>query len=189
MARPIFHFLFGSKWDPSIVLFQLLAFRGIFVVLNSLYNNYLLAKGEAGVIMKMEILRDTVALIALFVALPFVGLSTPDNPVLGLEYLLWGQVAATVLTWIVTLVITCRVVGASKRVFLYDLVPYAAQVALLAPVMAFCGHICPWAGGQVLIELIVGAGLYLLINHLAGSKIQGEVIRELLGRNKESVTT
>ncbi|MDE6278165.1 MAG: lipopolysaccharide biosynthesis protein, partial [Muribaculaceae bacterium] len=77
LARPAFHFLFGTKWDPSIVLFQLLSFRGIFVVLNSLYNNYLLARGEAGVIIKMEVFRDTVALIALFVALPFVGMSTP----------------------------------------------------------------------------------------------------------------
>ncbi len=46
-ARPIFHLLFGSKWDPSIFLFQLLLFRGVFVVLNSLYNNYLLALGRA----------------------------------------------------------------------------------------------------------------------------------------------
>ena len=120
MARPAFHLLFGTKWDPSIVLFQLLALRGIFVVLNSLYNNYLLAKGEAGLIMKMEILRDTVAIVALFVALPFVGLSTMTSPVLGLELLLWGQVAATVVTWTVTLVFTCRVVGLSVRRFLYD---------------------------------------------------------------------
>lgn len=180
MARPAFHLLFGTKWDPSIVLFQLLALRGIFVVLNSLYNNYLLAKGEAGLIMKMEILRDTVALVALFVALPFVGLSTPTSPVLGLELLLWGQVAATVVTWTVTLVFTCRVVGLSVRRFLYDLVPYFAQSALIAPLMAFIGHFCPWAAGQLALELLVGAGLYFTINRLAGSVIQKEVFAQLL---------
>lgn len=180
MARPAFHLLFGTKWDPSIVLFQLLALRGIFVVLNSLYNNYLLAKGEAGLIMKMEILRDTVALVALFVALPFVGLSTPTSPVLGLELLLWGQVAATVVTWTVTLVFTCRVVGLSVRRFLYDLVPYFAQSALIVPFMAFIGHFCPWAGGQLALELLVGAGLYFTINRLAGSRIQKEVFAQLL---------
>ena len=180
MARPAFHLLFGTKWDPSIVLFQLLALRGIFVVLNSLYNNYLLAKGEAGLIMKMEILRDTVALVALFVALPFVGLSTTTSPVLGLELLLWGQVAATVVTWTVTLVFTCRVVGLSVRRFLYDLVPYFAQSALIASLMAFIGHFCPWAGGQLALELLVGAGLYFTINRLAGSGIQKEVFAQLL---------
>lgn len=180
MARPAFHLLFGEKWDPSIILFQLLALRGIFTVLNSLYNNFLLARGEAGVIMQMEILRDTVALIALAATLPFVGLSTPLHPVLGLEYLLWGQVAATVITWIVTLLKTCRRLGASVRKFIYDLVPYAAQAALLAPVMSFTGHLCPWAGGQLAIEIIVGGGLYFMINSLAGSKIQQEVIDHIL---------
>lgn len=32
MATPIFHCLFGDKWDASIVLFQLLLLRGIFTV-------------------------------------------------------------------------------------------------------------------------------------------------------------
>ena len=36
MAEPIFHFLFGTKWDPSIILFQLLLLRGVFTVLTSL---------------------------------------------------------------------------------------------------------------------------------------------------------
>ena len=43
MATPIFHMLFGSKWDPSIVLFQLLLMRGIFMVLSSLYGNFMLS--------------------------------------------------------------------------------------------------------------------------------------------------
>lgn len=180
MARPAFHLLFGEKWDPAIVLFQLLAFRGIFVVLNSLYGNYLLAKGEPGIIMKMEILRDTVALVALFIALPFVGLSTADHPVLGLEYLLWGQLIATVITWIVTFLLTSRTLGISIRRFIYDHIPYAAQAALIAPIMAACGHLCPYAGGQLLIELLIGGSLYFSINKFADSKIQSEVLSELL---------
>ena len=43
IAEPVFHLLFCTKWDPSIILFQLLLVRGIFFVLTSLYNNFLLA--------------------------------------------------------------------------------------------------------------------------------------------------
>lgn len=47
VASPaIFHSLFGYKWDASIALFQLLLIRGIFTVLSSLYNNYILALGH-----------------------------------------------------------------------------------------------------------------------------------------------
>ncbi|MDE7142664.1 MAG: lipopolysaccharide biosynthesis protein, partial [Muribaculaceae bacterium] len=43
LAEPIFHCLFGEKWDASIILFQLLLVRGVFTVLSSLYNNYAVA--------------------------------------------------------------------------------------------------------------------------------------------------
>ena len=43
MATPIFHTLFGTKWDASIVLFQMLLVRGVFTVLNSQYSNYVLS--------------------------------------------------------------------------------------------------------------------------------------------------
>lgn len=45
IGESLFHTLFGSKWDASILLFQILVIRGIFVVLVSLYGNYMLAKG------------------------------------------------------------------------------------------------------------------------------------------------
>ena len=35
MAKPLFHLLFGVKWDPSIVLFQILLLRGIFTLATS----------------------------------------------------------------------------------------------------------------------------------------------------------
>ncbi|MDE6311222.1 MAG: lipopolysaccharide biosynthesis protein [Muribaculaceae bacterium] len=183
LARPAFHFLFGAKWDPSIVLFQLLALRGVFVVLNSLYNNYLLARGEASLIMKLEVLRDTAAVIALFITLPVIKLSTPEHPVLGLEYLLWGQLIVTVLTWIATLFFTCNTVGASRRTFIMDLVPYFAQAALIAPVMEVIGNLCPWSGGQLAIEVVIGAGCYLILNRVAGSRIQKEVLAHLLRKS------
>ncbi len=184
LARPAFHFLFGTKWDPSIVLFQLLALRGIFVVLNSLYNNYLLARGEASLIMKLEVLRDTAAVIALFITLPLVGLATPEHPVLGLEYLLWAQLVVTVLTWIATLVFTCNIIGASRWRFILDLVPYFAQAALIAPLMEFFGNMCPWSGGQLLIEILIGGGCYVILNHFAGSRIQQEVFANIMRKRK-----
>ena len=47
VATPLFHILFGTKWDPSIALFQLLLVRGIFTVLTQLYANYVMSRGKA----------------------------------------------------------------------------------------------------------------------------------------------
>lgn len=65
MAPPIFNCLFGTKWDSSIVLFQLLLLRGIFTVQTALYNNYLIAMARTRAVVAMEVLRDSAALLFL----------------------------------------------------------------------------------------------------------------------------
>ena len=85
LAAPAFHLLFGSKWDAAIPLFQILMARGIFVVLNGLYSNFLLAIGRPRLLVVTELIRDSVALIALIITLPFLG--RPN----GLALLIWGH--------------------------------------------------------------------------------------------------
>ena len=70
MATPTFHIMFGDKWDASIILFRLLLFRGMFTVMTDLYNNFIIALGRSRLIVKMEIVRDATALIALAATLP-----------------------------------------------------------------------------------------------------------------------
>ena len=104
LAAPAFHLLFGSKWDAAIPLFQILMARGIFVVLNGLYSNFLLAIGRPRLLVVTELIRDSVALIALIITLPL--LARPD----GLALLIWGQFAATLLTWAATLPMTKKAI-------------------------------------------------------------------------------
>lgn len=104
LAAPAFHLLFGSKWDAAIPLFQILMARGIFVVLNGLYSNFLLAIGRPRLLVVTELIRDSVALIALIITLPFLG--RPN----GLALLIWGQFAATLLTWVATLPMTKKAI-------------------------------------------------------------------------------
>lgn len=176
MATPIFHTLFGTKWDPSIILFQLLLLRGIFTVLNSLYTNYLLSLGYGTDIVRLEILRDTAAVIALAVTFPFLTMTEPGDPVYGIRILLWGQLAATVLTWIVTLVATVRRTGIPAGRYLLDMVPYLAQTLLIIPVMGYAGWFFDVPYVKLAVEAIVGLSLYMGGNYFFGSTIQKEVI-------------
>ena len=70
LATPIFHALFGAKWDPSIPLFQLLCLRGVFTILGAVYNNYIVALGRSRLMIVTEIVRDATALIAIAATLP-----------------------------------------------------------------------------------------------------------------------
>lgn len=182
MATPLFHLLFGTKWDPSIILFQLLLIRGIFTVLNALYNNYLLALGHARCIMWLEVLRDAVAVIALAVTFPYMGMTMPHNPVYGLTVLLWGQLAASAITYVATLVAVCRLLQVKPWHYLLDLAPYAALSATIVPLMLW---IASAISSPLLILLAQSAAalvLYAGINHLLGSRIQKDIVAFARGK-------
>ena len=184
MATPIFHTLFGTKWDASIVLFQMLLVRGVFTVLNSQYSNYVLSLGHARDVVWLEVLRDSTALVALAATLPVIALSTPADPVEGLRIMLWGQIGATALTWVVLAAVASRRVGATMWSFITDLAPYAALTLLIVPVMLLCGGLVGSPLAACVVEAVVGVGLYMGANRVAGSRIQEEMIGYFTGKNK-----
>ncbi len=182
MATPVFHLLFGTKWDPSILLFQLLLLRGVFTVLNALYNNYLLALGHARSIMWLEVLRDSVAVVALAITFPYMGLATADDPVYGLAILLWGQLASSAITYVATLIVVCRHVEIRPWNYLLDLAPYAALTLAIIPLMLWIGSLTSSPLLQLLAEAVVALALYLGINRLLGSRIQTDVFAFARGK-------
>ena len=185
MATPVFHCLFGEKWDASIVLFQLLLARGIFTVLTSLYNNYVIALARTRLVVAMEVLLDGAALLLLFAALPFISMERGEDVVYGIKLLLAGQILASAISWGVMVVKTAPVSGRSVGSFLADSLPYLCETLLIMAVL--------W-GESLLIsdcwKLLVCQGvtciaLYVGINALLNSVIQREVFAFLRGKKLE----
>lgn len=183
MATPMFHTLFGQKWDPSIVLFQLLLLRGIFMVLSSLYSNFILSLGRARLLVVCEIIRDSAAIIAILATLPFIKLSTVSNIVYGVEIFLWGQFAAAVITWLVTLIIIVRITSRSVTAYLADLAPYCAITCLgLLPCIYIPAVASLSAPVICVVQLLAFAVIYLGVNAMMKSRIQADVLGYLFGK-------
>lgn len=182
MAGPIFHLFFGEKWDLSIALFVLLLVRGIFTILSALYTNYLLAVGRTHRIVRLEVVRDVLSIVALAATIPWIGLSTAEDFILGVRVLLYGQVAAAAVAWVVTLVATCRELQASPGRFCMDLLPYFALMVMIAPVLYW---IATSGLHPILIlglQIVTGAALYVGINAALGSKIQADAWLYIKGK-------
>lgn len=146
-APGLFHFLFANKWDAAILLFQILCFRGIFIVQISLYNNYLLALGKARHLFAVEAAKDILIFAAIGATIWFHSIPA----------LVWGLLAATVITWIIVLRLTSRGTDIGCRRLLAHLLPFLIPSAALV--------IAAW-GSALLLEYILPAGL-LQINALA----------------------
>ena len=182
VATPLFHTLFGTKWDPSVLLFQILCIRGIFTVFISLYNNLLLSLGHSRPIVRMEILRDGTALVALVATFPFMAMSLPDNPVYGLTIMLWGQLAASVIAWAGTLLCVARHTPVKVRMLLADFAPYLAATFVMAvPAGLTAIHISS-APLALCLSITGAAVIYLGLNKLAGAAVQTDALAYLRGR-------
>lgn len=186
MATPLFHLLFGTKWDASIILFQILLLRGVFTILAAVYNNYILALGKSRLLVVAEIVRDGVALAAIIPTLPILGMSTSDDPTLGIRIFLYGQVAATAVGCLITLLIASRLTGRSWLRMMADSLPYL----LLGGIVSTCVWLLPGIipplnpAALLVIQGLAALALYLGLNRLLGSKVQADALSVLLKRRQ-----
>lgn len=172
-AEPIFHILFGTKWDEAIVMFQILAARGIFVVLTSLYNNYILALGKSRSLIVYEIVKDVLMVAAIVVTIP-----------LGVEAMIWGQLAASVIFYVYAIFEAGHLTGYRPSLMVLDAVPYAAIACVAMAAQWGVWYAVGNAWASLLLQTAVGLGVYYLANRLLHSKIQDEVLGFVLRRHK-----
>jgi O-antigen/teichoic acid export membrane protein len=161
MAEPVFHLMFGTKWDTAIPLFQILLLRGIFTVLTSLYNNYILSLGHARSLVVVEFVKDALTLIAI------VSTITMQS----VEALVWGQMIAGAATYLFILWLASRNTGYSKRRFLIDMAPYALLTILTMIAMWSLSLVITNDILLLLSQLTVGAIVYYAVLRVTGSTI------------------
>ncbi len=182
VAEPLFHALFGTKWDAAILLFQILILRGIFTSLTSLYNNYAIAMGHTRMIVAMELVRDITAAAGLAACLPFIDMSRGDNIVWGIELLLWGQLAASAIAWGITVWYVAPMCGRTRRQFLGDTLPYLVITLVTMAAMWTTGCLSDNSWIKLALMSATGIATYYGINAIAGSQIQRDLTAYLRHR-------
>lgn len=167
MAAPLFHFLFGDKWDAAIPLFQILCGRGILVVLSILYSNYILALGYARSLFWAEGIKDVLMIGAVFVALPFG----------SVEALVWGLFISSVLSWGVMLAIAVKYTRYPLLRYFTDIAPYCLLTVGVGGAVYTLSMFVHSPGLLLLAEGAAGIILYAAVLYAAGAT----TIRETMG--------
>ena len=176
----IFHFLFGTKWDTAIPLFQILCIRGIGTVFISLYGNFMMALGHGRQLVAVEVIKDFTTIAAL--------LGTVWT--MSLEALVWGQLAATLATWLAAGMIAARATGYPLRRLTKDTLPFvvaslAGAISVLA-VPVPTGDISRWLNPVSLADLAIQgvaglAAIFIVLGLLRIPEI-GEIKERLTKR-------
>ncbi len=172
IGSPLFNTLFGQKWDDAILLFQLLCVRGVFVVLISLYGNYMLSKGYGKRLFIIEVVKDSTIALAIIATIW----------TWSVELLVVGQLVASIVTWLVVMVMAGRSIGYGERAMIGDLLPFAAASIAMAGITLAIG-IMEMPPLVALISSMAGGGLaYLLLMYVFRIPELREASAYLLGR-------
>ena len=130
----------------------------------------------------MEVARDTVALAALAATFPLLAETRPDNPVWGVEIMLWGQVLAGVVAWGLTLWAVGRYAPVSRGSMISGALPYLAETFAIG---ALLWAMSLWIDNAWILlgmQAVIGAALYLGINAALRSRIQADALDYVRGR-------
>lgn len=172
VGEPLFHTLFGNKWDAAVVLFQILSIRGVFIVLTSLYGNYMLSKGYGRRLFMIELVKDSAIAVAIF--------ATVFRHSVGL--LVWGQLWASVATWMIVVWMSARAIGYSVWNMVADLLPFALASVAMYGCCLLIGMIEMPAILQLATCIAGGGMVYVAIMRIFRFPELGEASGYLFGR-------
>ncbi|WP_439475255.1 lipopolysaccharide biosynthesis protein [Algoriphagus formosus] len=88
LAEPLFRIVLTEKWIPAVPYFQILCFIGLMFPIHSYNLNILKVKGRSDLYLKLEIIKKSLTVIGIMVALPF-----------GIFALLWTQVLLNIVAF------------------------------------------------------------------------------------------
>ncbi len=168
-TEQVFHIFFGTKWDSAILMFQLLVIKGVFTIVTTLYNNYIISCGASRKYVYSEIVKDVSTVIAIVATIPF-----------GITWLVAGQVFAGAVYYVYALYLVGKVTGYSRWELVKDMLPYIGLTAVALVPSLFFSHVISNAWLLLLVQLIVSTSAYLLLNKMLKSKIQKDVLDFIL---------
>lgn len=172
VSQSLFHVLFGTKWDASVVLFQLLTIKGIFFIFTSLLNNYIMATGKTRVIFLIEVAKDIIALILILITIK-----------ISIMALIIGQVVVGIIHYFITAWATEKETSYSVIRQFKDMLPYLVISLVIGGMLLSLNAIISNDYLLLASQIAVGIGCYVLINQLLNSKIQKEILN-LITRKK-----
>ncbi|MDE6792440.1 MAG: lipopolysaccharide biosynthesis protein [Muribaculaceae bacterium] len=172
VGEPLFHTLFGHKWDAAIPLFMILTVRGIPVVLVSLYGNYLLSKGYGKRLFTIEVIKDAAILLAIVITIGSRRVET----------LVWGQLWASCATYILVVVMTAKAVGYPLRRMVGDLLPFMIASLCMAAVCYLAGEMVDMPILRLCVEVVLGGGFYVAVMWIFRFPELNDALGYLLGR-------
>ena len=112
IAKPLIIILFTSKWEASILLFQILCVNGLFFPLNASNTEIFKAIGRSDVYLTMQTIKQLTCIVVIILFIP-----------LGIVALMWGIALTGLISYCYNLYFTQRYFGYNWKAQIKDIIP------------------------------------------------------------------
>ena len=150
LSNPLIVLLLGEKWLPSALLLQILCFGLMLDPISNINLNLLYVKGRSDLVLKLEIVKKTIAVAILIVSLPF-----------GLIGLCVGRVCYAVVATMLNMIYTKQFINLSMWGQAKLVIPSMFLSLLMAVGSYGITLLDVDRGYQLLLGIFVGFVIYL----------------------------
>lgn len=162
VANPLIKLLFGEKWIPSIIYFEILCFEGMLYPIHAINLNVLQVKGRSDLFLKLEIIKKAISLIIIGIVLIFR---------VGIIYLLWGAVLNSYIAYFINTYYTKDLINYPIKEQLKDIIPTFIISGVMGLIVYFIGMILYLNNIIILvIQVAIGIIVYVLLNRIMKSE-------------------
>lgn len=150
-AEPLVITLFGDKWRSCVPVLQVLCLAGVLWPLHVINLNVLMAQGHSNLFFRIEVAKKVLGVAALAAASPF-----------GVVAIAWSQVGLGVACFLLNAYYTGVLLGYTALQQARDFMPYLAVSVFMAGVVWVISSGLPMTPGVLLLQVAVGASVYLV---------------------------
>ena len=182
VSYPFIVGLVGEQWTPAAYILSIICLAGAFYPAHYLYQNILQVKGKMHLYLVLDILKKVLMAISIVIGIVFK----------SLDLLLWGMVAASVLTLFINAYFSGKTIGYSPISQIKDLLPMfvaaviiALGIGILTALLIWFSKNCGWYNqtwtnlAAVAVASLIG-GLVVLALYRFLPKKEAQEIKNLL---------
>ncbi len=166
VARPTILILIGQKWEPSILLLQILCFALMWYPIHAINLNLLQVTGRSDLFLRLEIIKKAVGIVILCITIP-----------MGLTAMVAGLVVHSVLSLLINTHYTGKQIGVGFWRQMGDLFPVLCSSLLSGAAAWLAVQLLPTLLTQLIGGIAAGVICYLGLSLL----FRSPELKELLG--------
>jgi O-antigen/teichoic acid export membrane protein len=148
VADPLVVAVFGPAWRPAVPILQILCVCGALWPVHVLNVSAMLARGEADLLLRLELGKKGIGLVALCAALPY-----------GLHAIAWSQVLASVAAFFLNTWHGRHIRGLRATEQLRVIAPSLVSTAIMVAAVVGAGFVVPDASSWQALALLVPVGV------------------------------